>query len=221
LLPLFEAEPIRFRRTADEYAMQIECVLLRDRKIVTYAVRREGRLAAVVSLNPPQTKWTDDSTIAVRELAGERQAVVEALGAIAADLGARQVTIDGYETDGSLREACARLGVRPEIVSFFRTLKLLDARRLWQDFAPLLAERIGADCLAKIGIRQEADDLAVRAIEFDMGGDRGRINTPAGVLAALFGHPTEAPLAEAPGEMARVLRCALPLPLPHYGLNYV
>ena len=157
----------------------------------------------------------------MRELYGSRAAAVGVLAAIAESLGAEAVTIDGYPSDAALREASLGAGAELEAIPFSGTVKLLDAERLWRDFSPLLAERLGEAASSAIGVSSEADDLKVTAMTFELGGERWRAAGEEAVLASLFGRPGAEPLEGVPGELGELLRKALPFPLCLYGMNYI
>ena len=140
---------------------------------------------------------------------------------IADELGADAVEIDAYVTDAALGDACAAIGVGPKLVGFRGTVKLLDVARLWRDFAPLLCERIGGETYRRSAVRSEADDLKINTLTFELDGESVAVEGAREVLAALFGSPRLDPPGVAHGRAADVLRRALPLPLPLYGMNYV
>jgi len=220
-LRLFEGEPVRFRRTEADYALQISASFTQDRPGATYLIRRGAEPVAVASVSLQSPPEDQTKTLRVAELAGSRPAVAASLRRIASQWGAEAVSIEAYESDVAMAEALAPTGAERKIVGFHGTLKLLAAGKLWQDFTPLISERIGAVACERIHIKDQADELAVHTLSFALDGESVTINGPREIVAALFGSPTLDPLAEQSGTLASLLRAALPLPLPMYGMNYV
>ena len=220
-LGLFESEPVHFRRTDRDYARLIVCGSAADSAARSFLVRHGRHCLAVASLQPFGPIIGEDRTIEVCELAGSRQAVLAALRRIAERHQAEAVRIHAYCCDYALQDACCALGGGTEIVPVGGLVKLLDANRLWRDFAPLLAERIGPDAAGGTTIHAEADELKIHTLTFRLGGDALTLRGPRELTAALFGAPDLDPLAGRRGRLADILRNALPLPLPLYGLNFV
>jgi len=222
-LRLFEAEPIRFRRTPQRYAVQIACGYVQDRPGRTYVVRANGEpLAAfsVCKLGPPKDAEGTWGMLIV-EAAGSRSVLLEAVRSAAQELHVESVEIDAYVTDLAMRDACARVGAAGKIIGFHGTFKLLDAARLWTSFLPLISERIGIEFCEQIKLTAEADELKVHTLTFELAGQSVKIEGAREILAALFGSPQLDALAPLTGRLADLLRKALPLPLPLYGMSYI
>jgi len=220
-LRICEAEPIRFRRTEQEYALQIACRWTLDQPGSTYLVQSAAGPVAVVSANCVCSSRPDAATIlGVYEMAGDRRAGLAALPQITETNHAETVVIDAYATDSVLRDACAALGADPKLVAHSGIVKLLDAGRLWQGYAPLLRERIG-EAASELQLETEADELKIHTLTFRHGGESLTLRGHRELTAALFGAPGLEPMADYSGALADLLGQALPLPLPLYGLNYV
>jgi len=154
-------------------------------------------------------------------MAGSRAAMVAALPAVAEAFRAETVVIDAYDFDCGLRDACSLLEADWHIVAHRGLVKLLDARRLWRDFQPLLAERIGREAASRMRIHTQADELKIHTLTFEWNQGELTLHGERELTAALFGAVELDPLANRSGPLAETLRRALPLPLPLYGLNYV
>ncbi|MCE5229238.1 GNAT family N-acetyltransferase [bacterium] len=220
--PLLEAEPIRFRRTPEDYAKLLATDWVVGYPGSTWLVERTGRAVAVFSIN--HKRLTDSSKIeafGVREMGGSRQAALAAVGELARRFGTKQVEWDGCGRDAALADAFAAIGVKPDRAAHYGTVKLLSVERLMNEFKPLLCERLGEKTAAALTITSQIDGGTVRRVAFELGNERLMVEGEVEVLAALFGAPEIDPLAAAPEKLGKVLRLALPLPLPLYGLNYV
>ena len=219
-LALHELEPVRFRRTSGDYAAQVGCGWTVNRPGKTFLVRRAGRAVAVISGNRT-TPPGGELTLGVPELAGSREAILGALPAIRAEFcpEASDVVIEGYPHDRELADACRRRGGRAETIAHLGAVKVLDAGRLWEAFGPLLRERIGPEA-ERIRLHAEGDRLAIATLTFELDGETVSLTGNREAVTALFGAAEAAPLAGVTGHLADLLRRALPLPLPMYGLNY-
>ena len=218
-LRLYETEPVRFRRSRDEFATQLACEWTLDRPGHGYLVRRSSRLLGFVATHDASSK--EARILGISELAGSREAIFAALPKIVEAAKAEAVHIDAYEWDMALADLCARAGAKVEVIPHRGTIKLLDPQRLWDDFTPLLIERTDAETISKISLHPEADDLTIHTLTFRMDGQDLILRGPENLTATLFGAPDVAPLADASGPLGETLRRALPLPLPLYGMNYV
>jgi hypothetical protein len=220
-LRLFEGESIRYHRDIEDYRTQLGSRNLVNRPGETFLVRRGGRPSAVLSVNLPLCVPQQKDLLIVQELAGSRPDVLAAAGALAARSHAASVQVEAYVEDLTMASLAAEAGAKKRATAFPGTVKILDVATLWQDFWPLLAERIGPATARSIDVSFQADELAVQSVEFRRGSDSVKIDGAKEVLSAIFDPPDTSPLAAAQGPLGELLRQALPLPLPMYGLNYV
>lgn len=220
--PLLEAEPIRFRRTPQEYEKLLATHWVVGYPGSTWLVERGGRPVAVFSIN--HKRLPDPAKIeafGVREVAGSRRAVMAAAGELARRLGAKHVEWEGCGRDAALADACAAVGAPPTRISHYGTVKLLSVEKLLGAFRPLLRERLGEETAAALTVTSRIENGTVRRLAFELNGEKLAVDGEVEALAALFGSPEIDPLAAAPETWRGVLGRALPLPLPLYGLNYV
>lgn len=226
-LRLFEAEPIRYLRDIDDYRMQLGSRNVMNRPGETILVRRHGRAEAVLSVNLPGCVPEQKDVLIVQEMAGSRLGVLAAAGAVAREHGAARVQVEAYAADLNLAAVADQAGAKREVAPFPGTVKILAASLLWRTFWPLAVERTTLAEAGAIEVTAQADDLAVHSVEFRQAGQSVTISGAQEVVSAFFdphepaagGRPS--PLAEAKGPLGDLLRKALPLPLPMYGLNYV
>ncbi len=220
-LRLYDAEPIRFRRSEEDYAEQIACGWTMNRPGFNYLLRRGKTPVAVICLNRSALSRQDPTEIlGLWEMAGPRRAILGALREVLDRFGLQTVIVHAYESDRAMLDACAEIGIRPELEPCVGTVKLLDAARLWSDFAPLIGERIGPQTYARIRVCAEADELKIHTLVFERDRERLSFEGADEIAAALFGSRELQALATHAGPLAEILRRALPLPLPMYGLNY-
>jgi predicted N-acetyltransferase YhbS len=221
-LRLFEAEPIRFRRTAQDYAAKIATNWIENRPGASYLISRaETPVAAISVSRRPISREDPREILRVCEMAGSRRAILPALPEILDNLGIETAVICAYPSDRAMLDACAELNVSPQVTGFQGTVKVLDVDMLWRDFTPLLIERIGPEACAKMNLTAESDEFKIHTLTFDSGGEHVTIEGEREILLALFGSPELDPLGERSGALVETLRRALPLPLPMYGASYI
>jgi len=220
-LRLFEGEPIRYHRDIEDYRTQLGSRNLVNRPGETVLVRRGGRPSAVLSVNLPLCVPQQKDVLIVQELAGSRPDVLAAAGALTARNHAASLQVEAYAQDLTLASLAAEAGAKAHSTAFPGTVKILDVATLWQDFWPLLAERIGPATARSIDVSFQADDFGVQSVEIRRGSEAVKIEGAKEALSAFFDPSDTSPLATAQGPLAELLRQALPLPLPMYGLNYV
>ena len=224
LMKLMEGEPIRYRLVEDEYVTIIRLGRLYDQKARLFSVERDGRPLASIAVTLP--KKIDPAkpappTAVVRHVAGVRAVLPEALKLIAPMLEAEQIDVEGYASDVELASVMSRASSAARPIGFVSgTIKLLNPQRLWNDFLPLLQERIGAPA-GEIKLSWQADELKVHTLKFELAGQSLEIRGDQEVMATMFGSSKLDPLGQASGPLATLLRKALPLPTVLYGLNYV
>ena len=216
-LKLFEAEAIHYRRSVADYAEQVECAWYLNGPGRTYLIERDGVCTAVASITPSRR---DKECLLIAECAGSRRDLIAASGQLAATSELSKIVMDSYTSDHDLGQVLEPMGVVREDVSHSGVLKLLDVNILWRQFLPLITERIGASA-SDISVRADADELKIHTVTFELGSESITITGSSNVLAVLFGGLKLDPLADESGLLADLLRKALPLPVPMYGLNYV
>ena len=221
-LQLYQAEPIHFCRTVEQYTSQTSTGFVMNRKGKTYLVRQGNNSLAVLTVWHRRSSDNDSQTnISTVEFAGSRTALLSGLPEICRDYNAAGTDVISYTPDNDLLGACRDPEIEPQEVPFSFTVKLLDAQQLWQDFEPLLAERIGLDRLSEISLHPQADEMEIHTLTFRADSGEFTVRGSQEVLASLFGSTELAPLAQASGQLGQTLRQALPLPLPQYGLNFL
>lgn len=218
VLNMFESEPVRFRRDPSDYSRRVGCGVMVCAPAATYGVRRCGELVAALSVNVPAKS---EDVMVVREMAGSRTAILAALAELTRVHPSAAVTVETYASDYGMRDVCQSLGISPRWESFPGTVKVLDAEGLWSGFASLVAGRIGPDNYRAIRVWAEADELRVHRLVFELGNETVEVDGDRSVVATLFGSVHSEPLAGMDGRLAHLLRQAVPLPLPRYGLNFV
>jgi len=221
-LRLFEGEAIRFRRSVEEYAKQIEPGWVENRPGETWIVRRRQLPVAVFSASRT-TRSREDTTAVLKvcEMAGSRPAILAALPELLELFQLGLAVVRAYRSDRTMQDLGAAAGIVARKSEFLGTVKLLDAESLWRGFAPLLCERIGYERYAAIRLSSEKDELKIHRLTFRFNEEELSLDGPQTIMAVLFDSIDEStPPAAMTGELGEMLRQALPLPLPMYGLHY-
>ncbi len=221
-LELYESEPLHFCRSVEQYTSQTSTGFVMNRQGKTYVIRGGPDTLAVLTVWHSRCDSGDaEESVASVEFAGSRPAIVAALPVICREYQATRAEIISYAHDQALLGACRDLGIEPELVPFDFSVRLLDAQRLWDDFQPLLAERLNGDMLSDISLHPQADELEIHTLTFRTPGEEFTVQGSQQILAALFGSTELDSLAQATGQLGQALRQAFPLPLPQYGLNFL
>lgn len=218
-LRLFNDEATRFRRSEAEYRRLIGCGMVINRSGGTWVVRRGGRMVAVFSAALPREDQ-DHPTLAIREQAGDRSAVLHGALQLAGEVGAQMLQLRAYPWDENTRGAWLQAGADIRETTSLYTVRILDARRLLEAMMPLLIERAG-EAISTVEVIPEEDDRKLHTLRFRLDGEEVCLEGSETIIHTVFGHPESQPTPEPDEGLGGLLRRALPLPLPMYGLNYV
>lgn len=209
---LHDAEPVRF----DWRPAWRDIVLpgLMETKVGTgLLVRRGGRaVAAACVLNPVVRSWPH----MLLDWFGERRAAVVAASRLMGELGIERLRTLVVEQDAAMVEALAAAGfTMKRLRPCPWTIKVLDFAGLLAGLGPHLSERLGG---GGASISATETGLRVRA-----GGAEYVTGDEATAARIMFALPeeTEETLGGAPAAVRQVLRRVFPVPLRHYGVNYL
>lgn len=132
---LYEAEAVRYLRSAEEWG-----ALLPGKGYIPPArgrglllVRHHGRLVAYLLLGRPRLREGLPAKQVIEEFAGDRQAVVGALGHVLELRGGTEVELE-VQPEDVLRRYLP--GAKPQIVRHMGTIRLLNLDALWDTVGP-------------------------------------------------------------------------------------
>jgi len=210
LAPLYQAEPVRFLRSAD--FLRNVCFWWDCTFPDIWLIESEGRPLAYLALTRHSQREGRERSRRVSECAGSRAALLDALPALcrAADLDQVQFRLLGW--DRELAYHLGKLGAAPHPSRISGTLRLLDLPGLMRRLRPYLAARLPRADLRRLSFAQQGD-----ACTFALGEERLQLDLSHAAPLVLGG--ADAP--QVPGDLGRVLSAIFPLPLPLPGFNYV
>ena len=211
LVALHDAEPLRFDWSPQWQHVALPS-LLETEVGSGWLVRREGRpVAALCIYSQVHERWGPQLV----DWFGDRRAVVAALPQVMRRLGLERLRMAFSMHDAALGQACAAAGIEASpVYPSGWTIRVLDVPGLLDAFEPLLRERFAAgDAAAAEGDRLRLSSGGAEWLAPDI-----RAST-----AVVFG--TERARREAAGDMppqiADLAARVFPVPMRHYGLNYL
>ncbi len=206
---LHRAEPVRFERTVEEFLAFLRTGRISDRACRTWvcAVDDPARIDAYLCVQEA-VDAPEGRIVAVKELAGSRDAVLAALPCIMKEMKADHAAVDCLGSDPDLPRIAAARGLEAVPRGFPGTVKVIDPPRL----LPVLKRFAGPE----VTVWASAEGFTLR-----MGPESFGVRGPEPVTAFLFGSSERRPDLPGPGPLRAALQAGLPIPLPDYGLNYL
>lgn len=212
MVSLHDAEPVRFE-WRPPWLPLVPLALQQSGTVVSWLIRREGRAVAAACLREPDRRKDSAELL---DWFGDRRAMTAALARIAGELGVGNVSSRYTSYDGRLAALMADAGFEARRMKpAYWTLKVLDFARLLDCLRPHL-ERSLAD-------ETGAFEAAGQGIRITAGGQIYTASDEPTAVRILFALPDEYEEAAAamPPAVRRLVARALPVPLRHYGLNYI
>jgi hypothetical protein len=211
---LYQAEPVRFKRGADELQALLESGSLHARPARTWVCRVGERPAAYVCTTGPDQR-TGERVLKALEIAGSRHALLAGLKAILAATHAPAVEIETTASDVEMETLVNAWSLSPSPRGFHGTVKIVHRPRFFSAIEELIALRLTPaehaalviECGPTVVFRYKDAELAIAH--------------DADLAALVFGSVERARPAAKDGGLAEILARVFPLPLPGYGLNFI
>jgi hypothetical protein len=217
VMSLHRGEPVRFVRPREDWEALLRVGRLMIRPAELLVVRQAGEPVAYVAVQVPRPDAEGRLPPArVRELAGSRWAIAEALPAAMERVGAAEIDVVTHAHDREWTTLARARGWTLEPTAFTGTIGILDPAAFFDRLEPYIAERLSE----RRRLRIQPSTAGVR---FELGGQSYEVTAPGPLAALIFGGHTEEARAIPPlsGELGRALASLFPLPLLWYGYNYV
>lgn len=210
---LYQREPVRFFRPREDWHKLLAAGMLMNQPSELLLVRQDGTPAAYAGVQQPAPGAGAATPVQIREFAGSRSALAEALPGLARRCGAPACELVTWPSDTGWRAQADRRGWRAEATTFPGTLGIIDPERFLAAVRPLLAERAGED------LELAADGEGARLV---VPGETVRLENHAQLTALVFrGRTEDARIPDLPAAAREAVDAALPLPLLWHGYNYV
>jgi hypothetical protein len=216
---LHAGEPIRFRRSLDDWERLLEAGMLICERATLWVVRCAGRPVAYLAVQQPRREKDGRLGRAkAEEYAGDRWAIAEAVPDVARRMGADGLELFGPNGDLALAAHAAARGWTVESRSFPGTVGILRQRELLDALGPWIAERLPQRDVARLRVHATGTET-----RFEVEGESYTLETPGQLAALLFGGDTEEAqsLPSLAGKVGVLLEALFPMPLLTYGYNFV
>jgi predicted N-acetyltransferase YhbS len=216
---LHAGEPIRFRRSLDDWERLLEAGMLICEHATLWVVRCAGRPVAYMAVQQPRRQKDGRPGRAnAEEYAGDRWAIAEAAPAVAQRMGADGLELFGPSGDLVLATHATARRWSVERRSFPGTVGILRPRELLAELGPWIAERLRQRDVARLRVHPTETET-----RFEVDGENYVLETPGQLAALLFGGDTEEARSIPPlaGKAGALLEALFPMPLLAYGYNFV
>jgi len=211
LLTLHDAEPVRFE-WSEPWRRTVLSALTETKVGTGLMVRRSGRAVAAACVLHPVTSSGAPTLL---DWFGDRRAAVMAAGRWMIELKAERMRSVGVEQDVAMVEALTAAGFTlKRLAPPVWTLKVLDFPALLAALSPHMSARLGQ------GERLEATADGFRAFA---GGEAYTTPDEPTAVKLLFAAPQdrEEVLRRTPPAVRAMMQRVFPVPLRHYGVNYL
>ena len=217
LRDLYAAEAVRFVRWQEDWHMAFDCKYVMNRPTEFHLIYRGAAPVAYLLLQSPRPGAAEDDPRVVAEFAGDRAALVCALGQLAAE---RDIALRVHvlRADTVLASLLAGSAVPAEAAPFSGTLLVINFVQFMERLRPLLAERLGADTARQLTFHAADDRFTIAK-----GGESITLSGRGDLALYLFGSHDDDDAIEPVGSpaLAAQLAQALPFPALWYGVSYV
>jgi GNAT superfamily N-acetyltransferase len=214
MVALYQAEPVRFERDAEEMQTLLEARSLHARPARAWLCRVRDKLAAYACTTGPD-QGSGESVLKALEIAGSRHALLASLPAILAASHAGSVEIETPASDLEMQTLANAWDLPSVNRGFHGTVKIVDRPRFFSAIEGYIALRLTRaeraalviDCGATVVFRYDGEELLIA--------------NDADLAALVFGSVAQAPPSAGGRRLREILARVFPMPLPGYGLNYI
>ena len=208
---LHESEPVRFRRAVQELGTLLRTGRLRCKPSRTWVVESAGGPAAYLCAQDPEQSQ-GVRLVRIHELAGSRLAALSCLPQLFRSYGVDRMCLETTAADAEMQRLCREYGLEAVRHGFQGTVKIIDREGFFRALE-------GVDRRGQNGtdLRVEAGPVTV----FRLAGEELRLSTDPELAVLAFGSVECRAPEPAPGALQKALARLFPLPLMHYGLDYI
>ncbi|MCX8161864.1 MAG: GNAT family N-acetyltransferase [Candidatus Bathyarchaeota archaeon] len=219
LIELYQREPIRFRRSYEEFKILVDRIFTAGVEAEGYAsillAYRMGKPVSYVAL----LRWPGSDLATVIEYAGSRTAILRMLYDAFRILNVERMRLQVPYGDWDLVTLLEGYGLKPKSSYAPASFAIIDPVRFVEKIEPYIEDRIGVN----VGFKAVSCD---DCIELYISGETMRIEDPRKLTAILFGRPSVVHnlrdgIHVDMEAIPKVFRRILPLPSISYGLNYI
>lgn len=212
---IYRREPVRWLRPPSDIAFGIDG-WVQNRPAKTYLIRQGDSPVAFGVVQ--QARDRDDGQVNLLDYAGERSAIVGALGKWIRTQDLKRISLHVKGFDSVLYDMLAACGLTPERANLPGTTMIIHFEQLLKKMRPYFVERIGEHAANGLVFREVGDEYHIH-----YGGDRVVAESRGAAAHLIFGtwDGAEDAMLTAGARAGEVLRKCLPIPGVWYGVNYV
>jgi GNAT superfamily N-acetyltransferase len=220
LVELYQREPIRFRRSYDEFKLLVD-------RIFTVSVEAKGYASIYLSYKMGRVisyvvllRWPGSSLATVIEYAGSRTGILSMLYDTARMHGVDRIRLQIPYGEWDLVASLESYGLKPEASYAPASFAILNPPVFIEKIKPYIEERIGVGLDFKVSPRDGY-------IELYASGESMKLKDSRMLTALVFGRPSiirnldDDDIAIDMDRIPRIFRRVFPLPSIRYGLNYI
>ena len=207
LVDLYQAEPVRFERSVDDWVQILKCGMLMNGPCETRLALTDGKPVAYFGIR------RGHGAAQVMEYGGSRAAFWHSLAAALEDNEPVEVIEMPADRDLAF---LAPPGLECKEIGFPGTVKLLRPEQFFDCVQAILYERVGEHVASNMGLVATPE-----MVSFEWDGQIADIPT-TDIAPILFGASPGEPAVSLPDPpLGDILAQFLPIPLPWYGFSYV
>ena len=210
---IYRRESVRWLRPPSDIAFGIDG-WVQNRPAKTYLIHRGDQPVAFGIMQ--QARERDAGQVYLLDYAGERSAIVGALGKFIEKLNRLSLHVKGFDT--VLRGLLEARGLAGEPANLPGTAMIIHFEQLLEKMRPYFVERVGEHAAHGLVFREIGDEYHIY-----YGGDRVVAESRGAAAQLIFGthEETENAMLDAGGRAGGVLRACLPIPGVWYGVNHL
>ncbi len=212
---IYRREPVRWLRPPSDIAFGIDG-WVQNRPAKTHLIRHGDQPVAFGVIQ--QARHRDNGQVSLLDYAGERSAIVGALGKFIDEQHLNRLSLHVKGFDTVLHGLLKSRGLIPEQASLPGTTAIVHFEQLLEKMRPYFVERLGEHAAHGLVFREVGDEYHIY-----YGGDRVVAESRGAAAQLIFGtrDGAEDEMLNAGGRAGAILRKCLPIPGVWYGVNYV
>jgi len=215
LAAIYRREPVRWMRVPGDFGHAISGFVMNS-PCRTFKILKQGRVRGYAIVQEVSDR--NEGRVGLREFAGDRNALVGALGKLAAETGATSLMLHVSGADRLLRDLLEEQGLEGKPTNTSGTVTLIHFEQFMERMRPYFSERLGESGAKGLVFREEGDEC-----HFIYGSDRVVAEDRGRAIQVIFGtlDGSEEELLESGGKAGEALKEIFPLPGLWTGVDYV
>ena len=212
---IYRREPVRWLRPPSDIAFGIDG-WVQNRSAKTYLIHRGDQPVAFGVMQ--QVRERDAGQVYLLDYAGERSAIVGALGKFIDNQHLNRLSVHVKEFDTVLRGLLEARSLSGEQANLPGTTMIIHFEQLLEKMRPYFVERVGEHAARGLVFREVGDEYHIY-----YGSDRVVAESRGAAAQLIFGtlEGTENAMLNAGGRAGEILRACLPIPGVWYGVNHL